>query len=81
VTDTTPFRDLLADQIEAALDAARANELVGQEELADWWRWRAEDLGRFLTDSHGHDSVDVQGADRAPAIGGSMGHDTEKHAA
>ena len=68
------FQDLLRDQIEAARDAAVANELIGQEDLADWWRWRAEDLGRYLTDSHGT-------ADGERAIGGSMGHDTEKHAA
>jgi hypothetical protein len=44
------FRDLLADQIEAARDAAVANDLIGQQDLADWWRWRAEDLSRYLAD-------------------------------
>ena len=45
------FRDLLQDQIEAARDAALANDLIGQQDLADWWRWRAEDLSRYLVDS------------------------------
>jgi hypothetical protein len=45
------FRDLLTDQLEAARDAALANDLVGQQALADWWRWRAEDLSRYLADS------------------------------
>jgi len=45
------FRDLLEDQLEAALDAALANELTGNAELAEWWRWRAEDLSRYLHDS------------------------------
>ena len=55
MTAATPvqpaFRDLLQDQIEAARDAALANDLIGQQDLADWWRWRAEDLGRYLVDS------------------------------
>ena len=45
------FTDLLMDQIEAAHDAAVANDLIGQLDLADWWRWRAEDLSRYLADS------------------------------
>lgn len=45
------FRDLLTDQIDAALDAAVANDLTGNAELADWWRWRAEDLSSYLTDN------------------------------
>jgi len=45
------FRDLLQDQIEAARDAALANDFIGQRDLADWWRWRAEDLSRYLADS------------------------------
>jgi hypothetical protein len=45
------FRDLLTDQIEAARDAAVANDLIGQQDLADWWRWRADDLSRYLADS------------------------------
>jgi hypothetical protein len=49
------FRDLLRDQIAAAHDAAVANDLIGQEDLADWWRWRAEDLGRYLNEM-GHDT-------------------------
>jgi hypothetical protein len=49
----TTFRTLLQDQIEAAGDAAMANELIGQPDLAEWWRWRAEDLRQYLADSGG----------------------------
>jgi hypothetical protein len=66
--DEPAFRDLLTDQIEAALDAAVANDLIGQQDLADWWRWRAEDLGRYLADSDDPPA----GADPAPTIGGSL---------
>ena len=45
------FRDLLTDQIEAARDAAVANDFIGQQDLAEWWWWRAEDLSRYLADS------------------------------
>ena len=55
------FRDLLQDQIEAAHDAALANDLIGQDDLADWWRWRAEDLSRFLLDS-GDDHPELSAA-------------------
>ncbi len=47
------FCDLLRDQIEAARDAALANDLIGERDLADWWRWRAEDLSRYLVDGSG----------------------------
>ena len=51
------FRDLLQDQIAAARDAAAANDLIGQDDLADWWRWRAEDLSRYLDDTGDHDDA------------------------
>ena len=50
------FRDLVQDEIDAARDAATANDLIGQDDLADWWRWRAEDLSRYLHDASIGDS-------------------------
>ena len=44
------FRELLDDQISAARDAAEANDLLGQTELGDWWRWRISDLERYAAD-------------------------------
>jgi hypothetical protein len=45
------FRELLNDQISAAHDAAEANDLLGQADLGEWWRWRVDDLERFLADA------------------------------
>ena len=64
--ETAMFRDLLQDQIAAAHDAAVANELIGQDDLADWWRWRAEDLSRYLQDSG---SRDIGSGDSALELG------------
>ena len=45
------FRELLNDQISAARDAAEANDLLGQTDLGDWWRWRVIDLEQFVADT------------------------------
>jgi hypothetical protein len=42
------FRELLHNQIDAARDAAAANDLIGRHELAHWWRWRVRDLEEYL---------------------------------
>jgi RNA polymerase-binding transcription factor DksA len=44
------FRELLQDQLEAARDAADANDLLGDRQLGDWWRGRAQDLEVYLAD-------------------------------
>lgn len=44
------FRELLQDQVNAARDAAIANDLLGQADLAEWWRWRVQDLESYLAD-------------------------------
>ncbi|MGH3498483.1 MAG: hypothetical protein ACRDP1_13565 [Nocardioidaceae bacterium] len=44
------FRDLLRDQLEQARTCAAADDLRGDTELGDWWRWRITDLERYLDD-------------------------------
>lgn len=44
------FRELLQDQLEAARDAAEANDLLGDRQLGDWWRDRVQDLETYLAD-------------------------------
>jgi hypothetical protein len=44
------FRDLLADQLAAARDAAEAARLLGELDLAASWAARADDLARYLAD-------------------------------
>jgi hypothetical protein len=52
------FLDLLRHQIADARAAAAAHARDGRAELADWWRWRADDLQRYLDDG----SLDAHGS-------------------
>jgi hypothetical protein len=45
------FHELLLDELRASHDAAEANDLLGETELGEWWRWRAKDLERYLLDA------------------------------
>jgi hypothetical protein len=45
------FLFLLAEQIEVAESAAGANDYLGRPELADWWRGRASELRRYLSEA------------------------------
>lgn len=45
------FREFLDQQLTAAHDAASAaDELHGEGQLGEWWRWRVIDLEGYLDD-------------------------------
>lgn len=44
------FREFLQEQLQAARDAAEANDLLGDLQLRDWWRDRVSDLEAYLAD-------------------------------
>ena len=45
------FRELVMQEIAVALDMAAVQDGKGRADLAEWWRWRAQDLQRYLDDA------------------------------